>query len=66
MAEGRTLVEGLGLHIKHLVAAGKSLDAAAGAFNQAAGNLESRVLRAARRGSSPPGRMGSGRRLRQR
>ena len=49
VCEGRTLVDRVGLHVKHLVAVGKAVNAAAEAFNQAAGNLESRVLPAARR-----------------
>lgn len=59
VAEGRTLLDRVGLHIKHLVAVGKSLNAAADAFNQAAGNLESRVLPAARRVADmvPEGRL---------
>lgn len=49
VCEGRTLVDRIGLHVKHLAAVGKAVNAAAEAFNQAAGNLESRVLPAARR-----------------
>jgi len=59
VAEGRTLVDRIGLHIKHLASLGRSLNSAADAFNQAAGNLESRVLPAARRvaESVPEGRL---------
>jgi len=49
VCEGRTLVDRIGVHVKHLAAVGKAVNAAAEAFNAAAGNLESRVLPAARR-----------------
>ena len=46
---GRELYARVGTFAKHLASVGRGLDGAVGAFNQAVGSLESRVLVAARR-----------------